>query len=176
MTAAGPARLGAEDRASLRALQRGRDWIWLTGNHDPEPADSIGGAFHDSFALGAITFRHEPTGAANEIAGHLHPVARMSHRGRAVRRRCFAADDTRMVMPAFGAFTGGLNMRHAAFCRSVRHAGLHRPHAGRAPALCLAAKRCLPDESVSRRSGNRFAVRKRDKTKKWTRSPFPWKR
>ena len=80
----GPARLGPEDRASLHALQRGRDWIWLTGNHDPEPASTIGGAFHDSFALGGITFRHQPTGAANEIAGHLHPVARISQRGRVV--------------------------------------------------------------------------------------------
>ena len=118
----GPARLSSEDRENLRGLQRGRDWIWITGNHDPEPADNIGGAFHDTLTIGALTFRHLPSGADGEIAGHLHPVARVAHRGRAVSRRCFAADKTRMVMPAFGAFTGGLNVRDAAFCRSVRHA------------------------------------------------------
>src|SRR5690606_26693834 len=65
----GPARLGAEDRATLRGLQRGRDWLWLTGNHDPEPADGVGGEFHASVTVGALTFRHEPTGAHGEIAG-----------------------------------------------------------------------------------------------------------
>ena len=141
----GPARLGAEDRESLRALQRGRDWIWLTGNHDPEPADSIGGAFHDSFALGAITFRHKPTGASNEIAGHLHPVARVSHRGSAVRRRCFAADDKRVVMPAFGAFTGGLNVRHAAFADLFGTLAFTAHMLGERRLYAFAAKRCLPD-------------------------------
>jgi uncharacterized protein len=111
----GPDRLGADDRASLGALQRKRDWIWITGNHDPDPADGIGGAFRATLTVGALTFRHLPSGSAGEICGHLHPVARIAHRGRAVRRRCFAADETRMVMPAFGAFTGGLNVRDAAF-------------------------------------------------------------
>ena len=85
----GPARLGRDDRESLSALQRGRDWIWITGNHDPEPADNIGGAFHETLTVGAVTFRHLPTGATNEICGHLHPLARVAHRGRAVSRRCF---------------------------------------------------------------------------------------
>ena len=141
----GPARLGVEDRESLRALQRGRDWIWLTGNHDPEPADTIGGAFHDSFMLGAITFRHKPTGASNEIAGHLHPVARVSHRGRAVRRRCFAADETRLVMPAFGAFAGGLNVRHAAFADLFGTLAFTAHMLGERRLYAFAAKRCLPD-------------------------------
>ena len=111
----GPARLGNEDRANLRALQRGRDWLWLTGNHDPDPANNIGGTFQSTLTVNSLTFRHQPSGADGEIAGHLHPVARVAHRGRAVSRRCFAADATRMVMPAFGAFTGGLNIRDAAF-------------------------------------------------------------
>jgi DNA ligase-associated metallophosphoesterase len=110
----GPTRLRDEDRQSLHAIQRGRDWIWITGNHDPEPADGIGGAFHAAFTVGCLTFRHIPTGAVGEIAGHLHPVARVAHRGRAVSRRCFAADDARLVMPAFGAFTGGLDVRDPA--------------------------------------------------------------
>jgi DNA ligase-associated metallophosphoesterase len=111
----GPARLGDADRAALRALQSGRDWLWIAGNHDPDPADNIGGSFGGTLAVGALTFRHEPRGDRGEIAGHLHPVARVAHRGRSVSRRCFAADATRLVMPAFGAFTGGLNIRHAAF-------------------------------------------------------------
>jgi len=75
----GPARLGADDRAALLDLQRGRDWIWVAGNHDPDPARDIGGVFARSVALGPLTFRHEPTcGAADgEIAGHLHPSARV---------------------------------------------------------------------------------------------------
>jgi DNA ligase-associated metallophosphoesterase len=141
----GPARLGAEDRESLRTLQRGRDWIWLTGNHDPEPAETIGGTFHDSFALGGITFRHQPTGAANEIAGHLHPVARVAHRGRSVRRRCFAADDTRLVMPAFGAFAGGLNIRHAAFADLFGSLRFTAHMLGEDRLYAFLAKRCLPD-------------------------------
>jgi len=91
----GPARLSDEDRDNLRGLQRGCDWIWITGNHDPEPADNIGGSFVETLAIGGLTLRHLPSGAANEICGHLHPVARIAHRGRAVSRRCFAADTTR---------------------------------------------------------------------------------
>ncbi|HZD88678.1 MAG TPA: ligase-associated DNA damage response endonuclease PdeM [Pseudolabrys sp.] len=141
----GPARLGGEDRDSLRALQRGRAWIWLTGNHDPEPAAHIGGEFHDAFTLGGITFRHQPTGALNEIAGHLHPVARIAHRGRAVRRRCFAVDDARMVMPAFGAYAGGLNVRHAAFCDVFGTLKFTAHMLGEDRLYAFAAKRCLPD-------------------------------
>ena len=111
----GPDRLADADRTQLKALQAGRDWIWITGNHDPEPAQNIGGQFGGALSVGGITFRHIPSGVPGEIAGHLHPVARVSHRGRAVSRRCFAADDMHMVMPAFGAFAGGLNIRDAAF-------------------------------------------------------------
>jgi DNA ligase-associated metallophosphoesterase len=111
----GPDRLADGDRTMLRAMQRGRDWIWITGNHDPDPAKNIGGSFGGALAIGALTFRHLPSGAQGEIAGHLHPVARVSHRGRSVRRRCFAADPGRMVMPAFGAYAGGLNVRDRAF-------------------------------------------------------------
>ena len=94
----------------------GRDWIWITGNHDPEPAENIGGRFLDVLKVGALTFRHEPGGKdEGEIAGHLHPVARVARRGRAVSRRCFACDGVRLVMPAFGAYTGGLNVRDRAF-------------------------------------------------------------
>jgi uncharacterized protein len=108
-------RIATADRATLSALQRGRDWIWIAGNHDPDPADGVGGSFGAALAIGPLTFRHAPTGADGEIAGHLHPVARVSVRGRTVSRRCFASDGRCMVMPAFGAFAGGLNVRHRAF-------------------------------------------------------------
>jgi len=141
----GPARLGADDRAALRGLQRGRDWVWLAGNHDPAPADNIGGEFHAEFSAGALTFRHEPTGADGEIAGHLHPVARVARRGRAVSRRCFAADRMRMVMPAFGAFTGGLNVRNSAFADLFGTLAFTAHLLGEERLYAFAVRRCLPD-------------------------------
>jgi uncharacterized protein len=141
----GPARLSDGDRDNLRALQRGRDWIWITGNHDPEPTANIGGIFIEAFALGPLTFRHLPTGADGEIAGHLHPVARITHRGRAVSRRCFAADLTRLVMPAFGAFTGGLNIRDAAFADLFGTLKFTAHMLGEDRLYSFAAKRCLRD-------------------------------
>ena len=82
------------DRETIAGLQRGRDWVWIAGNHDPEPADGIGGVPPDA-RIGALTFHHTPAGGEGEIAGHLHPVARVKRRGRTVSRRCFAADRTR---------------------------------------------------------------------------------
>jgi len=140
----GPVRLSREDRDNLYAFQRGRDWIWLTGNHDPEPATNIGGVFHTNFTLGPLRFRHLPTSVEGEIAGHLHPVARVVHRGRAVSRRCFAADKTRMVMPAFGAFTGGLNVRDAAFADVFGTLTFTAHMLGKERLYAFAAKRCLP--------------------------------
>ena len=141
----GPARLGRDERENLSVLQRGRDWIWITGNHDPEPAADIGGVFQTTLAIGALTFRHLPSGAAGEICGHLHPVARVANRGRAVSRRCFAADATRMVMPAFGAFTGGLNVRDAAFADLFGTLAFTAHMLGEGRLYAFAAKRCLPD-------------------------------
>ena len=141
----GPARLAAADRDNLTAMQRGRDWIWIAGNHDPEPAHNIGGAFHESLTLGALTFRHLPTGGSGEICGHLHPVARITQRGRSMRRRCFAADETRMVMPAFGAFTGGLNVRDAAFADLFGTLSFTAHMLGDTRLYAFAAKRCLAD-------------------------------
>jgi uncharacterized protein len=141
----GPARLSDEDRDNLCNLQRGRDWIWITGNHDPEPADNIGGTFVETLTVGALTLRHLPSGTAAEICGHLHPVARIAHRGRAVSRRCFAADATRMVMPAFGAFTGGLNVRDAAFADLFGTLAFTAHMLGDDRLYSFAAKRCLPD-------------------------------
>ena len=142
----GPARLADTDRMTLRTMQRGRDWIWITGNHDPEPADNIGGRFVATLAIDALTFRHDPTEAGEgEIAGHLHPVARVSMRGRAVSRRCFAGDERRVVMPAFGAYTGGLNVRHSAFMDIFPTLAFTAHMLGERRVYAVAAKRCLPD-------------------------------
>jgi hypothetical protein len=112
----GPERLSPEDAAALRALQAGRRWIWITGNHDRVIADAVGGEVVAEHRLGDVILRHEPTmGPEPEIAGHLHPVGKVVSKGRGVRRRCFVTDGRRMVMPAFGAYTGGLNVCDPAF-------------------------------------------------------------
>jgi DNA ligase-associated metallophosphoesterase len=143
----GPARLSDEDRATLHALQRGRDWIWLAGNHDPDPAAGIGGEFSAMLAIGPLNFRHEPTGEGDdiEVAGHLHPMARVAARGRAVARRCFARSERRMVMPAFGAYAGGLNVRHEAFAEIFRTLSFTAHLLGAARLYAVAAESCLPD-------------------------------
>ncbi len=143
----GPARMDDISRVALKALQRGRDWVWIAGNHDPDPADDIGGQFADILALGALTFRHEPSlrPSEGELAGHLHPLARVARRGHAVSRRCFASDGRRVVMPAFGAYVGGLNVRNRAIVAlfGVLSFTVHMLGAGRLYAV--PAARCLAD-------------------------------
>jgi DNA ligase-associated metallophosphoesterase len=106
-----------DDFALLQELQKGRDWYWICGNHDPHLPESIGGTVCATLTIGGVTLRHEPSRDAKgpEIVGHLHPVARISRRGTVVRRRCFATDGNRLIMPAFGAYAGGLNVLHEAF-------------------------------------------------------------
>ena len=112
----GPDRLGDEERATLTDVQKSRDWIWVTGNHDRILPDSIGGQVVEEMILGSLTLRHEPmAGEQAEVAGHLHPVGKVVMRGRSTRRRCFLTDGQRCVMPALGAYAGGLNACDAAF-------------------------------------------------------------
>jgi uncharacterized protein len=143
----GPARMDDISRVALKALQRGRDWVWIAGNHDPDPAENIGGRFADVLALGALTFRHEPAAAPSdgEIAGHLHPVARVARRGRAVSRRCFAADRRRLVMPAFGAYAGGLNVRDRAIVSVFGALSFTAHMLGAGRLYAVPASRCLSD-------------------------------
>lgn len=110
------ARMDGEDRAALgRLVASVERWVWILGNHDPAVPDRLGGVMQGEFAVGGLVFRHEPTGADGEVAGHLHPCARVSGRGGTLRRRCFATDGLRLVAPAFGAFTGGLSVCDPAF-------------------------------------------------------------
>jgi len=112
----GPERLGEEERATLAKVQHGREWVWVTGNHDRILPESIGGQVVEEMAVGPLTLRHEPVeGAEAEVAGHLHPVGKVVMRGRSTRRRCFLTDGSRCIMPALGAYAGGLNACDAAF-------------------------------------------------------------
>lgn len=104
------------DLKQLRDLQRRRDWIWIAGNHDPKIAASLGGEVREQVELPGITLLHTPAAqpaaksARVEIAAHLHPVAKVVKHAQSVRRPCFIGDGRRMILPAFGAFTGGLNV------------------------------------------------------------------
>ncbi|QIG95463.1 MULTISPECIES: ligase-associated DNA damage response endonuclease PdeM [unclassified Bradyrhizobium] len=136
------ARLSGPDREALAALQMRRNWIWISGNHDPALPTNLGGVVATEVAIGPIVFRHEPTGASGEIAGHLHPKARVPTRGRSIERRCFASDGERAVMPAFGAYTGGLSIRDAAFARIFGSPGFMAHVLGDNRVHAFAASRC----------------------------------
>jgi DNA ligase-associated metallophosphoesterase len=135
-------RLSTNDRNTLAAFQTHRDWIWIVGNHDPELPRDLGGAVASEVAIGPIVFRHEPTGAVGEIAGHLHPKARVNTRGRSVERRCFASDGMRAVMPSFGAYTGGLSIRDLAFAAIFKSLEFTAHVLGDRRMHAIAAARC----------------------------------
>ena len=143
----GSARLAPQDRAKIRSLQRGRDWIWIMGNHDPMPPADLQGDVVEELALGPVHFRHEPRSGASEgeIAGHLHPVARVVGRAGSVRRRCFVSDGMRCVLPAFGAYAGGLNLHDAAFAALFGRRELYAHVMGRERVYRVSHKNCLPD-------------------------------
>ena len=111
------ARLSDDDLHVLHMLQEDRAWIWVTGNHDPEVAPKLGGEVCTELRLEGLTLRHEPKSGrvTHEIAGHLHPAARVSMYGHTIRRPCFVGNGRRLVVPAFGSFTGGLNILDQAF-------------------------------------------------------------
>ena len=104
-------RLDPADRARLERLTAAHEWLWLAGNHDPTPA-GLGGRVARAVEIAGITFRHlpEPGAGGGEVAGHLHPSASLMVRGRRLSRRCFVADDRRLILPAFGSYAGGLDV------------------------------------------------------------------
>ncbi|WP_409763610.1 ligase-associated DNA damage response endonuclease PdeM [Aestuariivirga sp.] len=113
-------RIDADDLSSLRAITAGVETVWISGNHDPAPPMDVGGIVVDEMALGPVTLRHEPRTLLDdetEIAGHLHPAAAVHARGHRIRCRCFIADGRRMILPAFGSYTGALSVRSPAFER-----------------------------------------------------------
>jgi uncharacterized protein len=109
-------RLGAEEREMLQRLSAATAFLWIAGNHDPHPPAWLGGQVMAQWREGGLTFRHEPEpgAASGEVAGHLHPCAKVAKYGRSLRRRCFAADARRIILPAFGAYAGGLDVGDSA--------------------------------------------------------------
>ena len=113
----GEARLAGDDYRRLEGLALGRELVWAVGNHDADGPRALPGDVIDEAALMGLTLRHEPQPGVQlgEVAGHLHPAAKVSSGRGTVRRRCFVTDGQRLVLPAFGAFTGGLNILDEAF-------------------------------------------------------------
>ena len=109
-------RLGAEERGMLEAMGKSAGFVWITGNHDPHPPAWLAGEIAGTYQMGGLTFRHEPLAAfqPGEVAGHLHPCASVAKWGRSVRKRCFVSDGLRLILPSFGAYTGGLDVGEAA--------------------------------------------------------------
>jgi DNA ligase-associated metallophosphoesterase len=109
-------RMDERDAARLERLCGAAEWIWILGNHDPLPPKRFRGTAHETAEIAGLLFVHEPNDAEGwQVAGHLHPCAIAEKNGRGVRRPAFVTDGERMVMPAFGAFTGGLNVLDKAF-------------------------------------------------------------
>lgn len=119
-------RMSQTDRETLSILQEDREWLWLSGNHDPVIAGCFGGKVRPEVTISGLTFRHEPTSGpvTHEIAGHLHPAARVSFHGHVIRRPCFVGNGMRLVLPAFGTYAGGLNVLDEAFAPLFGHDGV----------------------------------------------------
>lgn len=105
------ARLPAEERFMIEALTARARFLWIAGNHDPAPPPAGWGDVAEEISEGPLVFRHEARfgPADGEVSGHFHPVATLSVHGRGLRRRCFLTDGLRLILPAFGAYAGGLN-------------------------------------------------------------------
>lgn len=118
---AGCERLPADARAMLTALTARLDWRWITGNHDSLLVDHCGGTILEEAEIDGLVLRHEadPRDPRPELSGHFHPKLRLRLRGRQVARRCFVATETKLILPAFGSLTGGLDAHHPEIVRAV---------------------------------------------------------
>jgi uncharacterized protein len=114
-------RLPPAARDTLIGMTSSLDWVWIVGNHDPGFADHCGGRLVEEAEVAGIVLRHEAErdDPRPEISGHFHPKLRLHLRGRNVSRRCFVQTATKLVMPAFGSLTGGLDAHHPEILRSV---------------------------------------------------------
>ena len=114
-------RLPVRAREMLTALTASVRWTWITGNHDPSIADHCGGVIIEEAQVDGLILRHQanPAETGPELSGHFHPKLRLTHRGRKVSRRCFVATERKLILPAFGALTGGLDASHPEIVRAV---------------------------------------------------------
>jgi hypothetical protein len=114
-------RLPADARELLTTLTAATRWTWITGNHDPGFADHCGGEIVAEAEVDGLLLRHEadPAETRPELSGHFHPKLRIHHRGRLVSRRCFVATETKLILPAFGSLTGGLDAHHPEIVKAV---------------------------------------------------------
>ncbi|MEH3100306.1 ligase-associated DNA damage response endonuclease PdeM [Sphingomonas adhaesiva] len=122
---AGCDRLPAQARALLTALTGATRWTWIAGNHDRAYVDRCGGAVVDEAAVDGLILRHEAQRgeARPELSGHFHPKLRVRVRGKMIARRCFVATATKLIFPAFGALTGGLDVTHPEIVRATGGSG-----------------------------------------------------
>jgi hypothetical protein len=142
-------RLVDGDAARIKALTSATDWVWVEGNHDPDPPQALGGRAAKVLRIKDIVFRHEPTGESGEIAGHLHPCAKVLSRVRTLRRSCFVTDGERLIMPALGAFTGGLNVLDAAYSPCFPDGGMMVFAMTREAVIPVSSRRLIPDQGRS---------------------------
>lgn len=121
----GAARLSDDARHMLTAMVGARRWHWITGNHDADVDDAMGGRILNEAAVDGLILRHEaqPGDPRPELSGHFHPKLRVQVRGRQVARRCFVANGTKLILPAFGALTGGLDAAHPAIAQAIGGGG-----------------------------------------------------
>lgn len=112
----GSARLHAQDHARLAAMTAAHRFVWVLGNHDPSPPERMHGTAVPEYRLGPLRFVHQavPGAASGELCGHHHPKAQVQTRAALVSRPCFVADARRLMLPAIGAYTGGLDVRDPA--------------------------------------------------------------
>ncbi len=112
-----PLRLDTGCLDTLTTISKSCELVWVTGNHDPEIPQSIAAMCISELSFSGLHFTHIPELSTHtpQVSGHLHPVVTVTGRGRSMRRRCFATDGSRMILPAFGAYTGGLNVKDKAF-------------------------------------------------------------
>jgi hypothetical protein len=114
-------RLSGTARILLTALTARLDWIWIVGNHDAGFVDHCGGRIEEECEVGGIVLRHEAVehDLRPEMSGHFHPKLRLNMKGRSVSRRCYVASTTKLILPAYGALTGGLDAHHPEILRKV---------------------------------------------------------
>ena len=118
---AGCLRLSSDARQQLKAMTSATRWTWITGNHDAGLVDHCGGAVVRDAVVDGLVLRHEADARETrpELSGHYHPKLRLTVRGRRVARRCFVASGAKLILPAFGSLTGGMDADDPAIVRVV---------------------------------------------------------